>query len=142
MPVFVLTGIIILGYSIYIGFYIYPLLSDNDNPPDLYYWHDSNEKHNARIRGWVFFSVYSWCAFWLVVSYVRAMLTDPGQVPNTSSWEINHDEKESEDSALITENRKDGKVRLCNHCNLKKPDRCHHCRQCARCTLKMDHHCN
>ena len=25
--------------------------------------------------------------------------------------------------------------------NLEKPPRAHHCRRCARCCLKMDHHC-
>lgn len=25
--------------------------------------------------------------------------------------------------------------------NFEKPPRAHHCRRCARCCLKMDHHC-
>eukprot|EP01104_Vermistella_antarctica_P015375 TRINITY_DN5035_c0_g1_i1.p1 TRINITY_DN5035_c0_g1~~TRINITY_DN5035_c0_g1_i1.p1 ORF type:complete len:381 (-),score=55.57 TRINITY_DN5035_c0_g1_i1:17-1021(-) len=32
-------------------------------------------------------------------------------------------------------------VRVCHHCKVPKPDRCHHCRICGRCILKMDHHC-
>jgi palmitoyltransferase len=31
--------------------------------------------------------------------------------------------------------------RFCSHCLKFKPDRCHHCRQCNSCVLKMDHHC-
>lgn len=31
--------------------------------------------------------------------------------------------------------------RWCGKCNAVKPDRCHHCRVCRRCVLKMDHHC-
>ncbi|XP_022815376.1 palmitoyltransferase ZDHHC15-like isoform X1 [Spodoptera litura] len=34
-----------------------------------------------------------------------------------------------------------GSVRYCNRCVLIKPDRAHHCSICARCVLKMDHHC-
>ncbi|KAG6448131.1 hypothetical protein O3G_MSEX005345 [Manduca sexta] len=34
-----------------------------------------------------------------------------------------------------------GSVRYCNRCVLVKPDRAHHCSICARCVLKMDHHC-
>jgi len=31
--------------------------------------------------------------------------------------------------------------RFCAHCQMFKPTRAHHCRQCNRCVLKMDHHC-
>lgn len=34
-----------------------------------------------------------------------------------------------------------GKSRWCSKCSGWKPDRTHHCRYCARCVLKMDHHC-
>ena len=33
-------------------------------------------------------------------------------------------------------------MRSCSRCQQKKPDRTHHCRQCDRCNLQMDHHCN
>ena len=32
--------------------------------------------------------------------------------------------------------------RFCGKCSIVKPQRTHHCRQCGRCVLKMDHHCN
>ena len=31
--------------------------------------------------------------------------------------------------------------RFCSHCQMFKPERAHHCRQCGYCVLKMDHHC-
>ncbi|KAI1296864.1 Palmitoyltransferase ZDHHC2 [Halotydeus destructor] len=34
-----------------------------------------------------------------------------------------------------------GDFRLCEKCNLIKPDRAHHCSVCETCVLKMDHHC-
>ncbi|CAB1333054.1 unnamed protein product [Coregonus sp. 'balchen'] len=34
-----------------------------------------------------------------------------------------------------------GAVRYCDHCQVIKPDRCHHCSTCDMCVLKMDHHC-
>ncbi|XP_053734461.1 palmitoyltransferase ZDHHC2 isoform X2 [Synchiropus splendidus] len=34
-----------------------------------------------------------------------------------------------------------GAIRFCDHCQLLKPDRCHHCSVCDKCILKMDHHC-
>lgn len=33
------------------------------------------------------------------------------------------------------------KFNLCATCVRWKPERCHHCRQCNKCVLKMDHHC-
>ncbi|XP_035864817.1 palmitoyltransferase ZDHHC20-like isoform X1 [Sander lucioperca] len=34
-----------------------------------------------------------------------------------------------------------GAIRYCDHCQVVKPDRCHHCSTCEMCVLKMDHHC-
>ncbi|BEI94972.1 uncharacterized protein CcaverHIS019_0705530 [Cutaneotrichosporon cavernicola] len=34
-----------------------------------------------------------------------------------------------------------GGPRWCRKCDAWKPDRCHHCRSCRQCVLKMDHHC-
>lgn len=39
------------------------------------------------------------------------------------------------------EKKKYGGVRVCHWCFKAKPDRSHHCSQCNRCVLKMDHHC-
>ncbi|KAI9248740.1 DHHC palmitoyltransferase-domain-containing protein [Sporodiniella umbellata] len=37
--------------------------------------------------------------------------------------------------------KRDGAKRFCQKCKLEKFDRTHHCRQCGKCVLKMDHHC-
>ncbi len=39
------------------------------------------------------------------------------------------------------ERKKYGGVRMCQRCLRSKPDRCHHCSQCNKCVLRMDHHC-
>lgn len=42
---------------------------------------------------------------------------------------------------ISVEKKRFGGVRICQWCYKAKPDRCHHCSQCNRCILKMDHHC-
>lgn len=37
--------------------------------------------------------------------------------------------------------KRKGLERFCSHCQNFKPPRAHHCRECGRCVLKMDHHC-
>ncbi|KAF9436289.1 palmitoyltransferase pfa5 [Entomortierella beljakovae] len=37
--------------------------------------------------------------------------------------------------------KRDGRSRWCDVCRMIKPDRCHHCSECNRCVLRMDHHC-
>lgn len=32
-------------------------------------------------------------------------------------------------------------LKWCERCNAPKPPRAHHCRQCERCVMRMDHHC-
>lgn len=44
-------------------------------------------------------------------------------------------------SSSSIESKRSGALRMCQRCLVFKPDRAHHCRQCNRCVLKMDHHC-
>lgn len=41
----------------------------------------------------------------------------------------------------VTVKRSNGAPRWCSKCESPKPDRCHHCRFCRRCIVRMDHHC-
>lgn len=144
LPVIVLLTLVLGGYIVYVAFYIYPLVGDTDDRPEIYYWHSDSEQTNAKIRGWIFFGIVTWCIFWILVSHYKALKSDPGQIPREREWDIPDDENDesSSDSVILIEKRKDGSIRTCARCTLRKPDRTHHCKQCERCNLKMDHHCN
>ncbi|KAI7815779.1 DHHC palmitoyltransferase-domain-containing protein [Gamsiella multidivaricata] len=43
--------------------------------------------------------------------------------------------------ATLSIAKRDGRRRWCDICKIGKPDRCHHCSECDKCVLRMDHHC-
>jgi len=83
-----------------------------------------------------------------MVSFLRAVFTDPGYIPD--SWSVHPDDLESGErtrlmpAVLQTQEKKhDGTVRICRKSKpaMYKPDRAHYCRVMQRCVLKMDHFC-
>jgi len=88
-----------------------------------------------------------------VVSYTRAVLSDPGKIP--PQFYLTPAEKEQLDRVTdpgqyleevasrlpVHETTMTLSVRYCEVCVCIKPDRSHHCSVCERCILKMDHHC-
>jgi hypothetical protein len=141
-PVMVVLGLVCIVYTTYITLYIYPLVSNSDDSPELYFWHSDSEQDNAKIRGWICFGLITWFVFWLLVSLYKAYSTEPGAIPDSHDWAIPNDDASYESEPLLAvERKKDGGLRTCSWCSKKKPDRCHHCRLCNRCVLKMDHHC-
>jgi len=86
----------------------------------------------------------------LVICYIRSILVHPGSIPDREvsgqkSWDyVPQDGRSSaSDSRVldIHETKRSGERRHCKWCAKYKPDRCHHCRVCRMCILKMDHHC-
>jgi len=75
----------------------------------------------------------------MFLSFIRVALTDAGEIPE---W-FGDDSNGSADKkpGKCVERKSDGSRRYCGKCQMFKPDRTHHCRICARCNLKMDHHC-
>lgn len=73
-----------------------------------------------------------------VVSHQLAQYSNPGTVPRNlkPKMDYHHDTESGESRPLVRENTK-----LCGRCNSVKPGKAHHCRTCARCIVKMDHHC-
>ena len=60
-------------------------------------------------------------------NYWATALTSPGYVDRGGSWTQYH--------------LGDEPLELCKKCNNERPPRAHHCQQCQRCVLAMDHHC-
>uniref|UniRef100_A0A0C9QWU6 S-acyltransferase n=1 Tax=Wollemia nobilis TaxID=56998 RepID=A0A0C9QWU6_9CONI len=94
----------------------------------------------------------------LIWCYFMVVLTDPGGVP--PNWRPMIDEEDVEahqmaisrtvppgtsgsacPESLVSNMDEIQDFRYCNKCENYKPPRCHHCRVCQRCILKMDHHC-
>jgi len=63
-----------------------------------------------------------------MLSHLSAMTTNPGAVPLNCPAPSMADESRCP-------------VPMCHRCDGYKPPRAHHCSQCNRCILKMDHHC-
>lgn len=99
------------------------------------------EKHEQAV--WQV-AVFNSITVMLLMNYVQCILVHPGSIPSKyedPSWDfVPQDGKRSEDGQL-QETKKSGERRHCKWCGKFKPDRCHHCRVCRMCILKMDHHC-
>lgn len=70
------------------------------------------------------FLLFSLLAALALASHARAMLSNPGAVPNNSR-----------------PTTPAGWAKACQKCDNHKPARAHHCSICGRCVIKMDHHC-
>ncbi|KAI8603726.1 zf-DHHC-domain-containing protein [Dissophora ornata] len=66
-------------------------------------------------------------------NYYLTMTTDPGSPP--------FDWNPPTDGSSIEYKRTTHTPRYCSTCDAYKPPRTHHCRNCKKCVLKMDHHC-
>eukprot|EP00440_Ansanella_granifera_P073607 gb/GFBE01079873.1/.p1 GENE.gb/GFBE01079873.1/~~gb/GFBE01079873.1/.p1 ORF type:complete len:370 (+),score=57.45 gb/GFBE01079873.1/:1-1110(+) len=99
---------------------------------------------NAEYRGLVQLTFFVPLTVMLLICYVRSILTHPGEIPdNDPKWEyLPRDSKALASAPLsLQEVKKSGERRHCKWCGKYKPDRCHHCRVCKICILRMDHHC-
>jgi len=75
------------------------------------------------------------------ICFARSVLTAPGTVPNEDDWKMGSQASGSNDLTTRELKGSTGDRRFCKWCQRYKPDRCHHCRICKKCVLKMDHHC-
>jgi len=109
----------------------------------LQLWLPREERDAQRYRlGIIELGVSQTLTALILICFVRAICTDPGSVPDTPEWKP--ETKWARDSVMqprLNEAKSNGERRLCKWCNGFKPDRCHHCRVCKSCILRMDHHC-
>mmetsp|Transcript_1193 Transcript_1193/g.2918 ORF Transcript_1193/g.2918 Transcript_1193/m.2918 type:complete len:357 (-) Transcript_1193:120-1190(-) len=136
LPVIFVVSNIAGLYLIYTFLHIWPLFSDPE------------EASSTR----TIFVVFNIVTALLVICYVRCIFTHPGGIPakdpndpSTWGWEYNAPEVQSPTADPLNLNlqeaKRSGDRRHCKWCTRYKPDRCHHCRVCRMCILKMDHHC-
>eukprot|EP00927_Polykrikos_kofoidii_P001893 TRINITY_DN10737_c1_g1_i1.p1 TRINITY_DN10737_c1_g1~~TRINITY_DN10737_c1_g1_i1.p1 ORF type:complete len:349 (-),score=39.53 TRINITY_DN10737_c1_g1_i1:74-1120(-) len=99
-------------------------------------------------RGVIQTAISQFFAFMLFICFGLAVFTDPGSVPENAEWvpdlasRVGPDpEAEGVVAPSHHEVKNSGAARFCKWCNCFKPDRCHHCRVCRSCILRMDHHC-
>lgn len=81
----------------------------------------------------------------LMFCFWKCCRTFPGTVPDGAGWDLHADIEGPESAASgrysVIEKKHTGERRVCKWCLKYKPDRCHHCRACNVCVLRMDHHC-
>ncbi|CAE7519592.1 zdhhc15 [Symbiodinium pilosum] len=117
-------------WSIYVFLHLLPMLQ-LDMPAE----HADSE---VAFRGKIQLLISQVLAGLMMVCFLRASLTPPGSVPEAVEWRFGAFKDPNMTKEVKSAN---GERRRCKHCLIYKPDRCHHCRICKCCILKMDHHC-
>jgi len=136
LPVAFLVCTISILYAIFMIFHCIPLLQF-DVPTNR----QDDSKRTRGIWQCVFFHIIT---VLLNICYVRSILEHPGTIPDGDpAWDYRSDTGANGATAGVNlqEAKKTGERRHCKWCGKYKPDRCHHCRVCRTCILKMDHHC-
>ncbi|KAL2095176.1 hypothetical protein ACEWY4_009895 [Coilia grayii] len=97
----------------------------------------------------VCFGMFSW-AFWMSAFTAPSPPSEEFQLSLSDKQRYaEQDTPEAQRQVLLEISQKlpvhsrsaSGAIRFCRHCQLIKPDRCHHCSACQTCVLRMDHHC-
>jgi hypothetical protein len=134
VPIAFVVFTIFLQWYLYVFFHCIPLIRLGNHEVD-----------HAKTRGSIELVVFHYFLTFLLICYVQSILVHPGEIPdNDPQWEyIPRDGTSPSDwvGMSVQEMKKTGERRHCKWCGKYKPDRCHHCRVCKTCILKMDHHC-
>jgi hypothetical protein len=144
LPVTFVISMVVFLYYEYVYLHCMRLLQ-LDFPEEL---RDTSEVERAHWQLIVFHLITGL----LVYCLTRCILTYPGLVPDGKGWDVKMDVEDADSSSTANSEKKGsgvsfvekkltGERRQCKWCFKYKPDRCHHCRVCNLCVLKMDHHC-
>lgn len=141
LPVAFVTYIITSLYFIYMWYHGIPMLQIGVDDDDVI--------ADRRTRGIVELIIFHVLTIMSVICYVQCIVTHPGGIPDDPVWVDNgRSDPLLEPAGFVTETKRTGERRQCKWCcgpNNQgvrfKPDRCHHCRLCGLCILRMDHHC-
>eukprot|EP00440_Ansanella_granifera_P071781 gb/GFBE01077897.1/.p1 GENE.gb/GFBE01077897.1/~~gb/GFBE01077897.1/.p1 ORF type:complete len:390 (+),score=81.44 gb/GFBE01077897.1/:1-1170(+) len=132
LPVIFILSIISGLYGIYVTCHLHPRLQD------------TSTSSTAIFEAGLFHLVTAM----LLLNYFLSVMVHPGAIPDKSedpSWDYDAGEAAqplaSDTGLSMQEAKRSGDRRQCKWCLKYKPDRCHHCRVCRMCILKMDHHC-
>jgi len=86
--------------------------------------------------------VFNLATFMLLVCYIMCIFVHPGTIPDDGRWAYADKTTGTQPATpSLQETKRSGDRRHCKWCAKYKPDRCHHCRVCRTCILRMDHHC-
>jgi len=140
LPVAAVMAVIVVLYTEYVCFHCLRLMQ-LDLPEDARSVDEVN-------RGTYQLVIFHFITGLMLYCLARSILTSPGTIPDGKGWEL---EPERDDPSaqgrnaksvdLLERKQSSGERRNCKWCLKYKPDRCHHCRVCNLCVLKMDHHC-
>mmetsp|Transcript_48427 Transcript_48427/g.85340 ORF Transcript_48427/g.85340 Transcript_48427/m.85340 type:complete len:369 (+) Transcript_48427:160-1266(+) len=139
LPIIFVVCTIIGLYFIYVCYHCLPMIQ-SDVPV-------AQRNEGMRQRGMLQIVIFHGITVLLIICYVRSILEHPGEIPNNDPlWQYNtvgdmRSNFEQMAAMNLQETKKSGDRRHCKWCGKYKPDRCHHCRVCRTCILKMDHHC-
>jgi hypothetical protein len=142
LPVAFVVSIIVSLWTIYVFYHLIP----------MFQWDLPQERRNQEVaqRALIEMIIFQYITIMLILCYVRSILVHPGEIPDDDPhWNYpsqdgkmsSADDKDKASELNLQELKRTGERRHCKWCGKYKPDRCHHCRVCRTCILKMDHHC-
>jgi len=145
LPVGFILCVVGTIWGLYVWLHLFSLLQVGAEEHEV----DPGRRH----RGMVQTAISQVLSMLFMICFMRAICTDPGSVPEGKDWVpdkrtlrmkwmSSQDGTEADRLLPVQHEAKlAGGRRFCKWCNHHKPDRCHHCRVCRSCILRMDHHC-
>jgi len=133
LPVLFVLSLVVVLYIVFVFLHGIPLLQ-LDIP-------ESSRNQAQANAGFWQLVVFHADTLLLMYCFIGCIVVHPGTIPDTPEWQLNQDQSPGAKRLSTVETKHTGERRHCKWCMKYKPDRCHHCRVCNSCILRMDHHC-